>query len=141
MPVAPEIGTAFALQSLQPFHSFVLCEAVIITEPSAFSVPFRGRGEADVEDFHALVDEAPGERREERIRRLAAVARDDDLAALHARELHVGARNLVEVGLGEILAVDAADVIRFEDAHGFFLLLLCWCRGLSQMSIDADSLS
>ena len=40
MPVAPEIGTAFALQSLQPFHSFVLCEAVIITEPSAFKVAF-----------------------------------------------------------------------------------------------------
>ena len=36
MPVAPEIGTAFALQSLQPFHSFVLWEAVIITLPSAW---------------------------------------------------------------------------------------------------------
>ena len=34
-PVAPEIGTAAARQSLQPFHSLVLCEAVIIAEPSA----------------------------------------------------------------------------------------------------------
>ena len=40
MPFAPEIGTAFARQSLQPFHSFVLCEAVIITLPSGRSVPF-----------------------------------------------------------------------------------------------------
>ena len=40
MPVAPEIGTAFALQSLQPFHSFVLCEAVIMTDPSAPSFAF-----------------------------------------------------------------------------------------------------
>ena len=37
MPVAPEIGTAFARQSLQPFHSFVLWLAVIITLPSALS--------------------------------------------------------------------------------------------------------
>ena len=40
IPVAPEIGTAFALQSLQPFHSFVLWDAVIITEPSAPSFAF-----------------------------------------------------------------------------------------------------
>ncbi len=40
MPFAPEIGTAFARQSLQPFHSFVLWEAVIITLPSGWSVPF-----------------------------------------------------------------------------------------------------
>ena len=37
MPVAPEIGTALARQSLQPFHSFVLWDAVIITLPSALS--------------------------------------------------------------------------------------------------------
>ena len=40
IPVAPDMGTAFALHSLQPFHSFVLCEAVIITEPSALSFAF-----------------------------------------------------------------------------------------------------
>ena len=40
IPVAPEIGTAFARQSLQPFHSFVLWEAVIITLPSALKKVF-----------------------------------------------------------------------------------------------------
>ena len=40
MPVAPEIGTAPARQSLQPFHSLVLCEAVIITLPSALRREF-----------------------------------------------------------------------------------------------------
>ena len=31
MPVAPEIGTALARQSLRPLYCFGLCEAVIIT--------------------------------------------------------------------------------------------------------------
>ena len=39
MPVSPEMGTACARQSLKPFHSAGLCEAVIITEPSAPSEP------------------------------------------------------------------------------------------------------
>ena len=40
IPVEPEIGTAFARQSLKPFHSPGLWLAVIMTLPSAFSVPF-----------------------------------------------------------------------------------------------------
>ena len=39
IPVAPEMGTAFATQSLKPFHSPGLWLAVIITLPSAFNVP------------------------------------------------------------------------------------------------------
>ena len=39
MPVAPLIGTALARHSLKPFHSAVLCEAVMITLPSAPRLP------------------------------------------------------------------------------------------------------
>ena len=39
-PHSEPLFAAFARQSLQPFHSFVLWEAVIITLPSGWSVPF-----------------------------------------------------------------------------------------------------
>ena len=60
MPVLPLIGTTFALHGLRPFHSAVLCDAVIIMLPSALSVPF-AKYVIGVEHKPILITSAPAE--------------------------------------------------------------------------------
>ena len=86
-------------------------------EGTVREIAYRRGCKTDVEDLHALVHKSLRERLEKRIRRPAAVPRDDDLAALHARELRICAGNLVEIGFDKVLAVDPADVVCLENAH------------------------
>ena len=74
---------------------------------------------ANVDHVHAHVVESARERGEEGFGVRADVSRDHDLLWV-AEKPRVGPRDFVEDVVRQVLAVDAADVISFEDSHFLF---------------------
>ena len=118
MPASPLSGSAPARTILTPLYCLGLCEAVICAPPSSPSsttakYSMSVRHHAVVDDVGALLAHAFDERRGQRRRRHAHVARDAD--ALAAEIGGEAAADLAGHLFVDLAGIEAADVVGLED--------------------------